>query len=278
MTVQAQTVSEVCPRCDAPVFRQQTSAKQSCSALACERQRIAELSGSETQSKQDEHDTLTARMREACEPMLQDSAQAMGSKAEALQIAVIPYNDKPLTVLPEARRSALETHLRAIAIEGFAVDDPETYTAKYVRKTIDLPEERITDAACATCMGYCCKAGGPNWGFTDMTTVCRFRVAHPEADAEAFSAHYLGRLPETSVDDNCVFQSGTGCTLGRTERADICNSFLCRGVKRILKEHGADGTRNTAIIAQHEGTPRAIGMFDADDEILCSITPIGTSL
>jgi hypothetical protein len=161
-----------------------------------------------------------------------------------------------------------------IAEEGFAIDKPEIHTSKYIRKAIDLPEASITDAACATCMGDCCKAGGASWAFMDETSVCRFRVAHPNATPEDFCTYYLNQLPERSVQNNCVFQSATGCTLSRPDRADLCNSFLCCGVNRLLKNHDPKTQRSTAIIAQHEGKPRAVGVFDGTRDQLSRILPI----
>ena len=215
-------------------------------------------------------------MRDACADTLQAGALALNLAVDDLQLGVVPYNGKALTVLPDDRRLSFEAHLRRIAKEGFAIDNPDIHTSKYIRMAIDLPEASITDAACATCMGYCCKAGGPSWGFMDETTVCRFRVANPDANADDFRAYYLDHLPETSVEDNCVFQSGTGCTLKREDRADLCNSFLCRGVNRILQEQSS-GAKATAIIAQHEGIPKSVGLFDAKTEKLGPILPVDCS-
>lgn len=265
--------TSTCLWCDAALSPHQAATTSSCGAPDCERKRIIAVSTSVTQRHLDEHDELRTRLSEKCTGALGSIAEAAGVPVGALSIGVVPYNGKGLAPLPEVRRMAFEAHLTKIAEEGFAVDEPRKLAAPEGRQSIDRPESPVTDAACATCLGNCCKAGGPSWAFLDVAEVCRFRVANPGADADAFRQFYLSFLPEESVPDNCVYQSGTGCTLERRDRASLCNSFLCRGVNRLLADSGRQAGTLTAIIAHEEGAPRAIGLFDANTGSLVRMSP-----
>ncbi|MEM7211863.1 MAG: hypothetical protein AAF479_08225 [Pseudomonadota bacterium] len=205
---------------------------------------------------------LKTQLATRCDAQLDEASTAFRTDRDDMHIAVVPYNGKGLSTLPEVRHLALKSHLAEIADEGFADGVPDAESVARERQSIDLPEAKATDAACGTCKGNCCKAGGPTWGFLTVTDVQRFRIRYPECDAAGFSAYYLSFLPDESVPDNCVFQGPAGCTLDRGDRASLCNSFLCRGVRRLLADIDALGAAPTTIIAHTSGEPEAIGLFD----------------
>ena len=251
-----------CEWCGTALSRHQAIRSASCGAPACERSRIAKISQTTTDRHRIEHDALKTKLVTQCDTQLDEAAKVLGTDRDDTHIGVVPYNRKGLSKLPQARHLALEAHLTKIAEEGFVGGIPEPERAARERGAIDLPEAKATDAACGTCKGNCCKAGGPTWGFLTVTDVHRFRNRHPERDAAEFLEYYLSFLPDESVPENCVYQGPVGCTLERTDRASLCNSFLCRGVKRLLADIEAHGAAPTTIIAHTEGEPEAIGLFD----------------
>lgn len=46
---------------------------------------------------------------------------------------------------------------------------------------------------------------------------------------------YLERVPPVAYRDSCIFHGSRGCTLDRSMRADVCNSYFCGGLGTFLK-------------------------------------------
>lgn len=223
---------------------------------------MAQVARSVTNRHRDEHDALRERLADNCRTDLLEIAELTGQNATDFRIAAVPYNDKPLAPLPELRRESLVAHLVEVARDGFAGPVPPDANAHSERQATEPAESKATDAACATCLGDCCKAGGPTWGFITVAEAHRFRSRAPDQTPEDFVAHYLSHVPTESVEDNCVFQGSNGCTLEREDRANLCNAFLCRGLRRLSADADADKGASIAIIAQSEGRAQSIGLFD----------------
>jgi hypothetical protein len=79
----------------------------------------------------------------------------------------------------------------------------------------------------------------------------------------AARAHYLGQLPETSVQHSCVYQSATGCTLDRSDRADICNRYHCNPPTQLLTRMRGMKARKAVIIAQEDESGPVVGILDS---------------
>jgi hypothetical protein len=45
---------------------------------------------------------------------------------------------------------------------------------------------------------------------------------------------YLGRIPHTAYRDSCIFHGKKGCTLDRSMRSDVCNSYFCGGLRAYI--------------------------------------------
>ena len=119
------------------------------------------------------------------------------------------------------------------------------------------------NGCCATCRGACCKLGGQNHAFLTAHDVRRLRVRAPETTPEQAVTLYAERLPETSVEDSCVYHGPRGCRLRRDLRADICNSFHCVGQVALANALRERGPRPVIVVAQDGGAPRAVGLVDA---------------
>ena len=46
---------------------------------------------------------------------------------------------------------------------------------------------------------------------------------------------YAGRVPIEGYQGSCIFHGRNGCTLDRSMRADVCNSYFCRGLSDYVR-------------------------------------------
>ena len=106
--------------------------------------------------------------------------------------------------------------------------------------------------------------GGVRHAFLDAETVTLYRRRHPGASADEVRAHYLGRIPGRSVEHSCVYHGPRGCVLARGERADICNRYHCNPQMHLLSRYREMGTDRAVILAQEDGTGRALATYDAE--------------
>jgi hypothetical protein len=54
-------------------------------------------------------------------------------------------------------------------------------------------------------------------------------------DERAMLRLYLDLVPPVAYRDSCIFHGKRGCTLDRSLRADICNSYYCGGLGAYMK-------------------------------------------
>jgi hypothetical protein len=252
-----------CAWCGIPIDRHKAVTTRSCGRPACEGRRVAEVAARVEQRQHEQQRALVAAMGRAWAPQLDAAAAALGIGRDALVVGVVPRQEAPVLPLPAPRRAALEAHLAAIAAEGFAIARPEDHWSPGDAAGRAAPETGLAVAACSTCQGSCCRLGGAQMAFLTARDVCRYRLTEPAPTAEGFVARYLGFLPEASVADACAYQGATGCTVPRAERSNICNSHHCTGLRALLaswNEAGAGAA--AAIIAEDDGTPRALGVYD----------------
>ena len=58
---------------------------------------------------------------------------------------------------------------------------------------------------------------------------------------------YIDQMPEVGYEGSCIFHGKQGCTLDRSLRSDVCNSYFCGGLQVYLT--GRDTVTPTMIIA-----------------------------
>ena len=46
---------------------------------------------------------------------------------------------------------------------------------------------------------------------------------------------YLEHVPPVTYRDSCIFHGKQGCTLDRSLRADVCNTYYCGGLGTYMK-------------------------------------------
>ena len=226
----------------------------------------------------------------------EEAARRRGLSPDAYTPVSVPRQDRRLRPLPKSRRQLFEEHLRETLDDAWTAETAWQRTHPDATAPVgpsgepdcsdlgDLPPgapqwwEIEGDGAafaeqvgriCATCRGSCCVEGG-NTAFLDVLTLRRFLRRHPKMSRDEVIAHFLSRLPERSTAGACVYQSATGCTLERHERARICNAFECRGL-RALRRHWKEGgqAQKLFVIARNETSIQAGTFLDEEGTRRC---------
>ena len=165
-----------------------------------------------------------------------------------LQVEV-PYRDAPLAAIGRDRVRALKRHLIEALRDLRSAKKPE----KLIQKETVPPTgfaAAVTAAGCTHCQGFCCRNGG-NEAYIDVRTMARVRKAHPDLDAAGILRLYTSVVPQQAVTESCIFHGERGCTLARSLRAELCNSYWCTGLQDYLNY--SDGRSRVVIVATRNG-------------------------
>ena len=73
-------------------------------------------------------------------------------------------------------------------------------------------------------------------------------------DARAVIGLYTDRVPASGYAGSCIFHGESGCTLERSLRSDVCNSYFCTGLGNLVKTGQAP--TGAIIIATQDGETR----------------------
>lgn len=76
-------------------------------------------------------------------------------------------------------------------------------------------------------------AGGTH-AFIDERTLARACAERPGLGVGALLAMYVRSVAPLSYAGSCLFHGATGCTLDRTLRAELCNSYFCNGLEDLV--------------------------------------------
>jgi hypothetical protein len=158
---------------------------------------------------------------------------------------MVPRSDKPLVAVSPERVRRLREHLikelaelrKAKHLDRFATPErpgPTGFAATVAR------------SACSLCKGWCCRNGDDD-AFLDDRTLARVRLARPEMKERAMLWLYLSRVPPVAYRESCIFHGKEGCTLDRSMRADVCNTYYCGGLGAFMKS--GDAPMPTVVIA-----------------------------
>ncbi|MEL7000175.1 MAG: hypothetical protein AAFP68_18110 [Pseudomonadota bacterium] len=251
-----------CRFCEAPLTPQQ-AAKGVCGSMKCEMQRVQSAARGVFQRN---WQTYVGRQRDAVQDAGREIAAAaarLGADPDTIAVGVVPRQERPLVPLPEDRLETFAAHLDEIIEKAFAEGDPVTDLDS--REKEEAPEPALIDATCATCQGKCCILGGPGNAFLTLNNVQQFRLRHPDAAPEDIKAHYLGKLPEVSVEFSCVYHGPMGCVLDRTERGDVCNRYHCNPQTQLLQRYREMGATKAVIVATEDNTGTHVATFTDED-------------
>jgi hypothetical protein len=158
---------------------------------------------------------------------------------------MVPRNDMALVPISPERVRRLRKHL-VVTLRSLRTTKNPEHSASPVRPEPEGFAARVARAACSLCKGWCCRNGEDN-AFLDETTMGRVRCARSALDVRAVLRLYVERVPEVGYEDSCIFHGKQGCTLDRSLRSDVCNSYFCGGLQVYMTS--GDAVTPTMIIA-----------------------------
>ena len=158
---------------------------------------------------------------------------------------MVPRNDKAAVPISPERVRRLRKHLVVTLRALRMMKDPE-YSVSPLRPEPEGFAARVARTACSLCKGWCCR-NGKDHAFLDEGTMARVRRASLAVDVRAVLQLYIERVPEVGYEDSCIFHGKQGCTLDRSLRSDVCNSYFCGGLQVYMT--GGDIMTPTMIIA-----------------------------
>lgn len=187
-------------------------------------------------------------------------ARVAGPAELPATVGFVPANERALVAIDDARRSALRAHLTEVVEDARGRGDPTPVEEQG-------GADPLLGQACGVCEGACC-AHGAERAYLDARTLARaFQVDAPPSPEEVVDA-YLSYVGDQGYDDSCIYHGPRGCTLPRAMRAEVCNTYLCPGIRTLANLLRRDGVRalvaaerdrrlvRLAIIDEREGTTR----------------------
>jgi hypothetical protein len=194
----------------------------------------------------------------------------------ALPVILLPANTRNTEPLPEQSRDAFLERLRERLAATFldaarddtapmsgearaAMDGAAPPHASGEAPTGDAHSTRdaqlrdaLLGAACATCRGECCTAGGTH-AFLRQDSLVRVRAYLSRdgaiVDAQQIEAEYARHLPARHYRGSCVYHTPSGCALPRTLRSNLCNRYLCGGLTQLSRALDASGGDSAYVAA-----------------------------
>jgi hypothetical protein len=164
---------------------------------------------------------------------------------------LVPLNRKALVPTSPERVRRLRRHLIE-SLRAMRTMKRPTASASPLRPDLTGFAGRVAHTACAVCKGWCCKGGGDH-GYLDERVMARVRQARIELDARAVIRLYVECVPAAGYDGSCVFHGAQGCTLDRSLRSDVCNSYYCSGLGNYVT---GGSTSATVVVIAGEGDDR----------------------
>jgi hypothetical protein len=161
------------------------------------------------------------------------------------QPVMVPRSDKMLVPTSPERVRRLREHVAEALLASDAVQDPKPSSSPLWPEPEGFTD-RVARTACSMCRGWCCRNGDDD-AFLDEATMARVRSEMPESDAQAAVRLYVERVPEEGYEGSCIFHAKQGCTLDRSLRSDVCNSYFCGGLHDFVR--GANAPAPVVVIA-----------------------------
>lgn len=176
------------------------------------------------------------------------------SLASAGELTVtVPRNTRPLLPMPQERARRLREHV-VRSLRSLRRTRSAEPCASPLRAEPQGFAGTLAHAACALCAGYCCKGGGEH-AYLDERDLARVCQAHPELGARAIVRLYVASVPTQGYDGSCVFHGLRGCTLHRSLRSDVCNSYFCNALRDAVATANTAG-QVTVTACGEDGTTR----------------------
>ena len=186
-----------------------------------------------------------------------------------LPVVLLPATPRPIVALPTSARDAFLAHTGRLLDTSFEGEPRDNALPMSVedrasrvnaggidgtRKSITLSDGMVA-AACATCRGECCTAGGSH-AFLRQDSITRVRARLAESgpdDAAGMLTQYRRYLPLRHYRGSRVYHEEGGCALPRDLRSILCNRYHCSELTELARVRddkppaayvgAADGTR-----------------------------------
>ena len=168
------------------------------------------------------------RSRDQTEPLTRRQNFNGAAEDDSLPV-MVPRNDKAAVPTSPERVRRLHEHL-VEALRALPTMKNLQHPASPPRSEPQGFAARVAHTACSLCKGWCCR-NGKDHGFLDERTIARVRRAGLALDVCAVLRLYLERVPEVGFENSCIFHGKQGCTLDRSLRSDVCNSYFCGGLQ-----------------------------------------------
>jgi hypothetical protein len=183
-------------------------------------------------------------LRDQLEPRMRRLNFNADAEDDSLPV-MVPRNDKAVVPISRERVRRLRKHL-VETLWGLRTMKGREHSISPLRPEPEGFAGRVARTACSLCKGWCCKNGADD-AFLDEATMARVRRARVALDPRAVLQLYIERVPEVGYEGSCIFHGKQGCTLDRTLRSDVCNSYFCGGLQGYMT--GGNAVTPTMIIA-----------------------------
>jgi uncharacterized protein DUF6790 len=154
---------------------------------------------------------------------------------------MVPRSDKVLVPTSAIRVRRLREHLIK-ALRELRTEKQWARSASPARPDPAGFPARVAQRACSLCKGWCSRNGDDD-AFLDDRTMARVRLAMPDMDERAVLLLYLDLVPPVAYRDSAIFHGKWGCSLDRSLRADVCNSYYCGALGTYMKTGAAIPTK-----------------------------------
>jgi hypothetical protein len=175
---------------------------------------------------------------------------------------IVPRSDRRLVPTAAERVEKLRNHLREALLDLGKARRLDRLATPVSPEPAGF-RAVVARAACSLCRGWCCRNGGEE-AFVDDRTLARLRLANPEITDQAIIRLYLARVPEAGYQDSCIFHGKHGCTLDRSMRGDICNTYFCGGLQAYMR--GRTDPEPTVVLAGEGEKMRSSAVLKPDEK------------
>lgn len=185
-------------------------------------------------------------------------------RPESYALVVVPDDPARVHAVPSFRHRAHINRLFDLCVSTNAGDSlPDAADAAQNTADIVSPSP-LASAICAVCRGACCHQGGEH-AFLDPAAMRGFMARSGGiVDPLEVVYAYAARLPRWGVEEGCVYQAETGCTLPRWMRAAICNAYRCQGLRKAEEVIGEMGTGRFFVVVRKDNRIRRGAFVDGE--------------
>ena len=167
---------------------------------------------------------------------------------DGYRTVTVPLNGKRLAAVPRERVRRIREHLVRSLRDLRTMKRPDQ-NASPLRPEPAGFGGVVARAGCTLCAGFCCKGGGDH-AYLDDRDMARVRQARPELEARGVIRLYVERVPAESYEGSCVFHGPQGCTLERSLRSDVCNSYFCNALRDFV---ATAKSANSVVVTASDG-------------------------